>query len=184
MIEVESFGRYWGTDTRYLGNGRYLIVAPTLAGGKAYAILADFFIDVLQSFDIDVRDRNPIYERMNELARSQNKGVDFTPFFLGSRTHGENERASISNLNASNFTASSLTRALLEGMINEVKEPYDLLPGGLKGHEGLVASGNGMRRNTALRTVAESAFGLPLRVSNFEEEAALGAAITASKAIS
>ncbi len=183
MIEADSFGKYWGTDTRYLGDDKYLIVAPTLAGGKAYAILADFFIDVLQSFDIDVHDRNSLYERMNELARSSSRGVNFSPFFLGSRTHGENERASIIGLNANNFTTSALTRALLEGMINEVKEPYDKLPPSLRNHHGLLASGNGMRRNAALRAVAEGAFELPLRLSSFEEEAALGAAITAAKAI-
>jgi sedoheptulokinase len=184
MIETDTFGRYWGTDTRYLGAGKYLIVAPTLAGGKAYAILADFFIDVLQSFDIDVSDRDSIYERMNELARSSSNGINFSPFFLGSRTHGESERASIRGVDANNFTASSITRALIEGMIAEVKEPYDTLPEELRKHTALLASGNGMRRNAALRSVAENAFGLPLRLSNFEEEAALGAAITAAKAVS
>ena len=183
MIESESFGRYWGTDTRYLGKARYLVVAPTLAGGKAYAILADFFIDVLQSFDIDVTARDPIYERMNELGRSSSNGVSFAPYFLGSRTHGENERASITDLDPDNFTAASLTRALIEGMIQEVKTPYEGLPDALKGHGGLLGSGNGMRRNPALRSAAESAFGLPLRLSPIEEEAALGAAKTAAGAL-
>jgi sedoheptulokinase len=184
MIEGENFGRYWGTDTRYLGENKYLIVAPTLAGGKAYALLADFFLDVLRSFDIDVWDRNIIYERMNELARSSSNGMTFTPHFLGSRTHGEEQRAKIEGIDAENFRASHMIRALLEGMMAEVKEPYDKLPEDLHHHKGLVASGNGMLRNVALRSVAENAFGLPLRQSASIEEAALGAAITAAKTIS
>ena len=163
MIETEAFARYWGTDTRYLSAGRYLIVAPTLAGGKAYALLAEFFLDVLRSFDIDVWDRNIIYERMNELARSSSKGLTFTPHFLGSRTHGEEKRATIEGINAENFRATHITRALLEGMITEVKEPYDRLPSSLKQQRGLVVSGNAMLHNAALRSVAEEAFALPLR---------------------
>ena len=183
MIESERFGSYPGTDTRYLSKDKYLIVAPTLAGGKAYAILADFFIDVLQSFDIDVTDRNAIYSRMNELARAASGGVGFTPYFLGSRTHGENERAAITGLDTNNFRASALTKALLEGMMAEVRDPYCKLPEHLRQQTRVAASGNGMRRNPALRDVAEAAFGLPLRLSEFEEEAAIGAALTAARAV-
>lgn len=183
MIETKDFGRYWGTDTRYLTKDSYLIVAPTLAGGKAYSILADFFIDVLASFDVDVFDRQAIFSRMNEFAMHGESEVQFTPHFLGSRTHGENLRASLSHLDAGNFRAATVTRALLEGMIAEVKEPYDRLPSYLHSHNGIVASGNGMRRNLALQQIASETFRLPLRMTAFEEEAALGAAITAARAV-
>jgi sedoheptulokinase len=184
MLETERFARYWGTDTRYLSNNSYLVVAPTLAGGKAYSILADFYLDVLRSFGAAVPEKDALYARMNELASKGTSEVRFEPYFLGSRTHGEDMRASILGLDAANFTVGNLTRSLLEGMILEVKEPYDRLPESLRRQSGIIASGNGMRRNPALRKIASEAFGLPLRMTEFEEEAALGAAIVAARSIS
>lgn len=180
MWESTDFVRYEGTDLRHLSRGRYLVTGPTLAGGKAYAILNQFYADVLKQIAGVAMSSDDIYERMNTLAsESGNSGLKFTPYFNGSRTHGHDLRASLSGLDSNNFNTSNVTRALLEGMVDELWEPYD--QSDHPHHTSLVGSGNGMKRNKALQQIAEARFGMPLRMTDTHEEAAVGAAMVAAR---
>lgn len=175
---TKSFARYRGTDIRHLTRDTYLMTVPTLAGGQAYAILALFFKDVVHQLTNEELDRIEVFTRMNRLAEAAaDAAVTFTPFFNGSRTYGQDLRASIMGLDRDNFTMSTLTRSLLHGMVEELAEPYFALPESERHHTGLVGSGNGIKFNVALQRVASKRFGLPIRTSPYQEEAAIGAAL-------
>jgi sugar (pentulose or hexulose) kinase len=61
-----------------------------------------------------------------------------------------------------------------------VRNLKDMLPPeALRGREEVVASGNALRRNPLLGQMAQEEFGLPLRLREDREEAAIGAALNA-----
>jgi sedoheptulokinase len=102
------------------------------------------------------------------------------PFFNGHRFLGEDLRGAIGGLAPANFNVSNILRATLNGMVDELAMPYFTIPSKVRKHQGLLGSGNGIRKNAALRQVAEERFKMPLRLSPVVEEAAIGAAILAS----
>jgi len=184
-----------GTDIRYLQNDRWLVTAPTLAGGEAYRILAEFFRDAARAFANRELSLDETFEFMDRLAlESTAEGISFDPIFAGSKFLGRDAaRSSIAGLDATNFRVGPIIQALMEGMIEEVAAPY-FVREGVQGPRGsgvpsvgsgqalarqLVGGGSGMRRNQALREAAEARFSLPLRVAECVEEAALGAALLA-----
>ena len=61
-------------------------------------------------------------------------------------------------------------------------ELYQMYKNGGKKAEKLVCSGNGIRKNAALRRIVSEMFGCEIRIPLFEEEASFGAALAASVA--
>lgn len=177
MWERPQFERFPGTDVRYLMDGRYLVTVPTLAGGKSYAILAEFVQDVLVSFGLE-HSKEEIYATLNTLAEqvSSSEGIQLTPFFNGSRFLGEELRGEIVGIDRSNFNLGNLTLAFLQGMVEELATPYHQIPPEKRPHKRIIASGNGVRKNAALRREIANIFDLPVSLSPSEEEAAIGAA--------
>jgi sugar (pentulose or hexulose) kinase len=175
-----------GVDIRYLqhdpqrfkGGPRWLATAPTLAGGEAYRIVAEFFRSVARDFTGQELLLDETFAIMDRLSlESGTNGISFDPIFAGSKfAERDWARASITGITTSNLRPASLVRALIEGMIEEIAVPYFRREGHVR-HVGLVGGGGGMRQNMALRQVAEARFGLPLRLSECAEEAALGAAL-------
>ncbi|GEM_PF-2368302 len=166
-----------GTDIRYLHNGRYLACAPTLAGGEAYKIVANFFTEIVKEFsdkEISIEEAFGVMDRL--AASSKSEGLRFDPIFRGSKFRDDRERASISGIQFDNFHPAGLIRALAEGMVEEVAQPFFARKEKSR-HSALVGGGNGIRKNAALRNIAESRFGMPMRLARFEEEAAVGAAM-------
>jgi len=183
MWEIDSFHLFPGTDTRLLSDSRYLITVPTLAGGKAYALLADAVLDLLEQLNIQVS-KEQVYELLNQSAgdaQRGSKGVTIIPFFNGSRYKGEDARASILGLTRENFKIGNLSRAMLEGMVEELAGPYYAIDPEYRRHNRLLGSGNGLRLNTVLQEIITGRFHLPLELSPKEEEAALGAALICAK---
>jgi sedoheptulokinase len=164
-----------GIETRVFPENRYLLVGASLCGGRAFAILKDFFQDVgRQVFGLEVDDK-AIYDRLEALGEAETTLTCQTTF-AGTRTHSD-QLASLQGLSESNFTASDLTASVLQGIINEFYQAYQRM--GMKRGQ-LVGSGNGLRRTPALVQKAEQLFGLPLTLPNREEEACLGAALCAA----
>jgi sugar (pentulose or hexulose) kinase len=174
--------RVWPmSDVRYLFEERWLVTIATMCGGKSYALLAD----VLGAYSGAARD--DVYGWMNERAGEAapgSGGVTIEPLFNGSRYRGDQLRASMSGLSSSNFTTANLCRAMLEGMVEELAAPYFAVPAEARRHRGLVGSGNGLQRNAVLQQIIASRFGLPLRMSAQQEEAAVGAARLARMGLS
>lgn len=190
-------------ETRPFPGGGYLLVGASLGGGKTYALLASLFQDICKQFtQVDVP-LDQLYARMNQLAEEALFGdtalgessIDdfpiegssedlFTvhPQFFGTRTNPDATGAMV-GLRDMHFTTKHWTAAFQEGMINELLSFRDALPAELREQAGIAAaSGNGLRKNRALRWLLEKKLGLPLYLAKVEEEAAFGAAIYAGAA--
>ena len=99
--------------------------------------------------------------------------------FLGTRQN-PNETGVISGISIANFHPAALIRGTLNGIAKELYALYLVLKeqAGISRSK-LIASGNGIRRNEALQHILSDVFGMDLTVEQNEEEAALGAAISA-----
>ena len=84
---------------------------------------------------------------------------------------------SITNLFSDNFMSEAITFGVLEGMIRELYEMYQVIYRGTKTEiQHMIGSGNGLRKNPVLCEIVEELFGAKLILSDCEEEAATGAA--------
>jgi len=98
--------------------------------------------------------------------------------FCGTR-NDPSVRGGIFNISEENFTASDIALSVLYGMSDEL---YQMYKNGGKKTDKLVCSGNGIRKNSALRKVVSEMFGCEIKIPLFEEEASFGAALAASVA--
>ncbi len=165
-----------GLETRPFPTGGYLLAGSSLCGGRAYALLEQFFRQTAQMLG---HPAGSCYEAMARLLDSSPVPDDpavIMPLFQGTRENPQ-LRGSITNLSIDNFTPLSLLYGMMRGMAAELHEMY--LRSGTAGGA-LYGSGNGLRKNPQLRRCFEEAFGKPLLLSQNEEEAACGAALFAS----
>ena len=169
-------------ETRPFNEERFLIAGTSLCGGRAYALLAAFFAECARGFGCATPDPYAAMARFLEKPREADP-MRVDTAFDGTREHPA-RRGSIENLGAGNFTPWGLTRGVLEGMARELFERYRTISDGVGlRRAGIVASGNGMRRNPALQQIASEMFGMPLALSPTAEEAARGAALSAASAV-
>lgn len=169
-------------ETRPFNEDSYLIVGPSLCGGRAYAILANFFAACGRAFGSEKPDPYAMMAKLLEQPREADPMVVDTTFD-GTREKPD-KRGFITNLSTDNFTPQGLARGVLEGMARELLGRYETMAQGLgvsRSH--IVASGNGMRRNPALQRIASEMFGMTLSLSPNTEEAACGAATAGAVAI-
>ncbi len=180
---MDHFQRVPGLDTRaYLGPS-FLLVGAALYGGTSYALLRDFFRQVLAlGCTPDKMDEQTLYETMNTLAATAPPGADgvrCVPTFTGTRIDPM-ARGAFTGLTPQNLTPGHLVRALLEGMAEGFQGVYArMLP--YMGEKGtLVGSGNALRRNTLFSRILANSLSLPLHIPAHREEAAMGAALLAA----
>ena len=160
-------------ETRPYFEGKYLVVGAALCGGRAYALLRDFYAAVLRAADVDAS-AETVYAAMDAmLAEPCERPLAVDTRFSGTRADG-NVRGSVSGISTHNFTPAALTRGVLEGMARELHGMY--LEMGVA-CTGMVGAGNGVRKNAAFVLAAEQLFGMPLHISTRTEEAACGAAL-------
>ena len=122
------------------------------------------------------------YAQLNALAEEGLQIPDLPkvyPAFCGTRADAA-IRGRIENLSEENFTPAALTAGLLLGMAEELYAMFLRMPG--SDVTQLIASGNGVRKNTALVKALEQVFGMPVRIPAHQEEAAFGAALFAAGA--
>ncbi len=164
-------------ETRPYFDGKYLVVGSALCGGRAYSLLKNFYQTLFEKAGIEGID---IYSLMSEFVKGKDKPtLSVDTRFDGTRSD-PSLRGSITNLGVSNFTPEDFTAGVLYGIIEELKEMYDSF--GLT-RRGIVASGNGIRKNCYLKYAAQNAFGSKVKIPVYTEEAAIGAALYALKAI-
>jgi sedoheptulokinase len=155
--------------------GKPFYVGASLCGGKAYAVLEEFFRSVLRMAGLPAD--TPLYGAMDAALSEAVEAVDpllVSTLFEGSRLDPL-LRGRITNISRTNFTPAALIRGFLEGIACELHGmlPRDAALGFLAG------SGNGIRKNPHLRCIIEKIFGGPLMMPLHEEEAAVGAALYA-----
>ena len=159
-------------ETRPFFEGRYLVVGSALCGGRAYAVLKDFYKAVLSS--VTQVDDETVYARMCDFAENgEDTALCVDTRFAGTRTD-HTVRGAICNISVDNFTPSALTKGVLDGMIKELHDMYKAMHVHISG---IVGSGNGIRKNQALIQRAEKMFGHGIKIPLHKEEAAFGAAL-------
>ncbi len=174
-VPASSLAAEDGVERRPCLPGTDILVGAPLCGGRAYALLHDFFKKTAEMAGIPIE--GALYEQMEAAASAMDEPVRILPLFCGTRQNPQ-ERAVISNIGADNFTPAALIKGMLLGMAEELHSLYGKMlsvrnsPPNL-----LVGSGNGIRKNASLIRTMESTFSLPLRVPAHEEEAAFGAAL-------
>lgn len=189
-------------EVRPFPGGGWLYVGASVNGGKVYERLAVFFKEILDSFG-GCAEHRTVYEVM-ECLGSTKKETDLRvrPLLYGGRKNMQEETtgdsgaketirkdgwkeaaaaaSGIFGLKEDNFHASDLVRGFVSGMAEELYELYLEFPDELRsGKTGIVASGNGIRKNPLLKEEVEKIYRLPVSFTDRKEEAATGAAVIA-----
>lgn len=176
---VKTYGE---TELRPFVDGKYLVCGAALCGGRAYAILEEFLRLYLKEAGFDTKKQYNVMNRLalEEIQNGSENMPDVDTLFCGTRKN-PSAKGKISELDEKNFTPSKLIAGTLYGMANELHKMYE--DAGSPEFSRLVASGNGVRKNEALRIVLSEVFGMELTVPDIKEEAAYGAAKFAKNAV-
>lgn len=159
-------------EVRPFVDGQYLLNGAALCGGRAYALLERFFRDyaaVCGGADVAQ------YDIMDRLAQEGiGAPLKIRTTFCGTRKDPK-KRGQITEIDEENFTPAALIGGVLYGMAEELHQMYRDMAVPATGNV-LIASGNAVRKNAALRTVLSRVFGLSVVLPAVREEAAVGAA--------
>lgn len=182
-VYSERYMEIEGMDTRPLPVGGYLLVGAPLCGGASFAMLKNFFAEVLGFFTGQRWDDREVYRRMTALPYRPRTEDDLQieTLFAGTRLQPE-KRGSIENISLANLTPANLIKGFLTGIGKELHDFYELLPREIRQEKNLlIGSGNGIKKNPLLRKILEEQFETPLTLSEIQEEAAFGACACASQ---
>jgi sugar (pentulose or hexulose) kinase len=165
-------------ETRPLLPGCYLRVGASLCGGAAYAWLNRTVRGWLSKFGLDLGE-DAVYERLNTLAAegTSRHGLRVRPTFLGVRGDPTIEAGAIEGITLDNMQLGALARATLAGMVDELGSLYDAHAGPPARYREVIAAGGAVQRNPLLPGLIEERFGLPVRMPEFQETAAVGAVV-------
>lgn len=155
----------------------YLMAGSGLCGGRAYAMLEQFYREASGSPDRE------FYGQMERQAREfmeiygREAAWKIRTTFSGTRSNPK-ERGSISGIGAENFHPGAMTLGMLQGIVEELYSMYEEM-NRMTGHKAvnMVGSGNGIRKNALMRKLAEEIFRMRIVIPACEEEAAYGAAL-------
>lgn len=184
-VHVENALRGTGLEARPYLDGRYLLVGAGLVGGRTFAWLRDFIVEVGKDvFEAEIAG-DEIYDTLTRLAadvESGSEGLMFEPLLTGTREEPLS-RGVMTGIGVHNFSPGHLSRALLEGVATQFRLLYDAgIAAGASTRNQLVGAGNGIRRNPVMRGALEEAFSATMRVPVHTEEAAFGAALVGAVA--
>ena len=158
-----------------------ILVGSGLCGGRAYAMLEQFYREA--AGDDEARYDVMLQQAENFLDQyGSDAAWKVRTTFSGTRDN-PTEKGSISGISVVNFHPGALTLGLIKGILEELHDFYKqmcALSG--KTAKNLVGSGNGLRRNRLMQRMAEEIFGMKLSIPAHEEEAAYGAALCAMAA--
>lgn len=174
-----------GVEVRPYNKGRYLLAGSSLCGGRAYAILENFFRSYTETAGLTGADH---YQIMSSILDKEDFGkredqLEICTNFSGTREN-PSLRGSITNIGISNFTPGAFIYGVLDGMAEELHRMYQGIDKDiLQQKTMLVASGNGVRKNVHLQRIFEEKFGMPLQLAENKEEASCGAALTGVSAL-
>lgn len=159
-------------ENRTFDGERLLAAGCALCGGRAFAMLEGFFRQIAGS-------DGAMYEYIDRLLENKTETTLVADCrFCGTR-NDPSVRGAITNLSEQNFTPADFALAVLNGISGEL---YEMYKSGCKKAKHLVCSGNGMRKNAALRRVTAEMFGCDIKIPLYAEEASYGAALAATVA--
>lgn len=186
QISVLSHAHFQGKgiEARPFTADSYLLVGAALCGGSAYAALERFFREyAVAAGGADMPQYGIMQKLLEGLANPAGSWTVRTSF-LGTRENPD-ETGSVSGIRLDNFRPAALIRGVLSGMAEELYGLYRIIQSeaGLSPTR-LMASGNGVRKNTALQDILQARFGMPIAIVEHQEEAAYGAAVAATAFLS
>lgn len=169
-----------GTELRPIFGDRYIRVGASLCGGSAFALAEYFLRSAAELVTGETYDN--VYAALDRFLASNDAPDD--PLTVDTRFCGTREqpllRGSVTNIGAGNFTAGHFLYGVLQGVAGELYALYDSAPHGERNT--LVCSGNGLRKNPALRRECARQFAMRTVLPAHREEAAFGAALFAMTA--
>ena len=165
-------------EIRPLDKNRYLVAGSSLCGGRAFALIEEFFRSVLDMAGIDKYESlYPAMDKLLEKADSIGNTLIVSTKFCGTRRN-PSERGNIGDIGCDNLTPANLMVGVLDGIAQEL---YDMILPAITlkgfGNPELVSSGNGIRKNKMLSKILSDKFQIPLHTPGNPEEAAYGAAL-------
>ena len=167
-------------ETRPFPDNHWLLVGASLCGGRSYALLESFFRETVKMV---TGQEISAYDAMTKAMDTADPISDIPKTvtqFQGTRKD-PSARASIQNISADNFTPRHFIYSIMQGMADELYAMYEsYLKAGCTAPAVMIGSGNALRKNPHLCRIFEDTFGMPLILSQNEEEAACGAAIFAA----
>ncbi len=165
-----------GIETRPFIGHKFLLVGSSLCGGRAYAVLENFFREYAEALNVNEVNHYDIMEKLLRNRRENNEKLIVRTTFTGTREEPE-KHGSIQNITIDNWNPASLIHGFLEGIVDELFGMYEnILKGTLK-KENMIASGNGIRKNHYLQDIMSEKFSMSVKMAKCEEEAAYGAAL-------
>lgn len=168
-------------ETRPFPDGGWLLVGASLCGGRSYALLETFLRETAKLVTGQEVSAYDAMAKALDAAYPLSNAPTIVTRFQGTRKNPD-LRGSVTGLGADNFTPAHFIQGVMQGMAAELFDMYQsYLALGGKAPAAMIGSGNGLRKNRHLRRIFEETFGLPLILSENEEEAACGAAIYAAK---
>ena len=166
-------------ELRPLTGEGYIFAGSCLCGGRAYAVLENFFRQVCQMAGVDLPESGgKLYGKMAEcLDKAAGPELIVDTRLCGTR-EDPSVRGSILSIDENNFTPQAFISGFLYGIAGELYDLYQkILPQLSHKPSLLVGSGNGVRMNPALQKILEELFGCPLLIPVHTEEAAYGTAL-------
>ena len=162
-------------EVRPLGEGKYIAVGASLCGGSAFSALESFLRQTAELVTGQpVASAYPAIDRYLADTPEPKNALLVDTRFCGTRQDAA-LRAGIQNLDLQNFTPRHLIWGVMQGIVTELLEMY--LAGDHGKMQTLVCSGNGLRKNPALKKQFARRFGMNAVTPVHTEEAAFGAAL-------
>ena len=148
--------------------GTSLLVGSGLCGGRAYAMLEQFYREISGNEDA-------MYDRMAAQARAFREayGTDAAwkvkTTFSGTRSNPA-EKGSITGIGIENFHPGAMTLGVIRGILEELYEMYvEMCRVTGKQATKLVGSGNGIRKNKLMQELAEEIFACPASYGGYQK---------------
>lgn len=164
-------------------DGKYIVVGCSLCGGHSYSILNEFVTSTLSAFGI-VRSKDEVYQVLGSLASEVSNTttpIKATTTYRGTR-QDPSKRGSIEGISDKNFDIAHLTLAVLNGIIDELKDFFAQIPSSQVANiRYVVGSGNAIKKNSLLRSLITEKFNAEIVIPTIQEDACYGVAKIARK---
>ncbi|HET7839211.1 MAG TPA: FGGY-family carbohydrate kinase, partial [Rectinemataceae bacterium] len=173
-----------GMELRPFLNRGYLQVGATLCGGKAWEILEEFLRSAAELVTSHRVESEAVYAAMEALASSEAEGGEalrVLPSFGGTRAD-PSRRGAILGIGLDNLRPGNMVRALVAGVVEELRGFSGGLGGDFGRMERIVATGGFARRVAAVPRALAEGFGLSVGLSGAEDGSAIGAALIGAEA--
>ncbi|WP_123947307.1 sedoheptulokinase [Chryseobacterium pennae] len=190
LLEKGEVNKYNGyidgvaTQLRPYDNDYYLMATSFINGGATYRSLFNFMKEIAVSlFNLENIDENQLWSNMEKSAGfsiEEGDPLKVLPLLSYERNDfGKN--GEITNITSENFHPGNLIAGFLKGLSENYKSALN--PNILEKTDFIYGGGNGLKKNKVFVQILEQTFGKPIYLTSYDEEAAVGAAMNAAKAI-